>query len=152
MLHGMELFLEFMDKNLGCLRSSWEWIWFLQSNRDENLYISFSPNPNILVQVAEDAFLPRGQNNQDTPELAQRRKQICNSQRRYRLQNRQGLPHSQTPPLQPTEPQNLGFSDLNSPIQPPVIPFLLEATNPIVDLTVIRTYVKISTGNNVFGI
>ena len=29
---------------------------------------------------------------------------------------------------------------------------LLEATNPTVDLTVIRTYVKISTGNNVFGI
>jgi hypothetical protein len=47
----------------------------------------------------ENVFLPRSQNSQDTPEIAQRRKEIVAIQREHRFLNRRGEAHSQTPPL-----------------------------------------------------
>jgi hypothetical protein len=47
----------------------------------------------------ENVFLPRGQNSQDTPEIAQRRREIVAIQREHRFLNRRGEAHLQTPPL-----------------------------------------------------
>jgi len=51
----------------------------------------------------KNAYLPRGQNSQDTPKIAQRRKEIHAIQQGHRLLDRQGVPHLQTPPLYASE-------------------------------------------------
>ena len=58
----------------------------------------------------KNMYLPRGQNSQDTPEQAQRQKQIHDAQQHHQAQNRQGLPHSQMPSLHSPEPTILEFS------------------------------------------
>ena len=49
----------------------------------------------------ENAYLPHGQNSQDTPELAAWCREIYGIQHCHRAQVHHGEPHSQTLPLQP---------------------------------------------------
>ena len=88
----------------------------------------------------KNAYLPRGQNSQDTPKIAQRRKQIHAIQREHCLLNRQGVPHSQTPPLYPSKqpapaplpnltpipPSKQGVATSETPTDPPT-----EAPTPV---------------------
>ena len=68
----------------------------------------------------KNAYLPRGQNSQDTPKVAQRRREIKAIQQKHRMLNRRGVPHSQTPPLyrleqpEPAPLQNLAPTPLSS--------------------------------------
>ena len=62
---------------------------------DSNIQCSAKHQCPIHKDDIKNAYLPREQNSQNTPELAEQQKQIYNAQQCHQMQNCQDLSHSQ---------------------------------------------------------
>ena len=68
-------------------------------NSNTHLYARKRQRLTDAENNTENAYMPHGQNSQDTPKIAQCHKQIHIIQRKHRLFHQQGMPYSQTLPL-----------------------------------------------------